>query len=129
MTDSKQQYQVLLADDDRAFRETLRGVLEPYYQLFEAESGEHAVEIVESERVDAALLDMHMHRMTGLEAIRAIKDLCEVIPCILVTGDATDELRRDAVEVDAYSVLSKPVRRTELVAAVMTALEEAYELR
>jgi len=122
-----QPYQMLIADDDPGFRETLRMVLEPYFSLFEASSGEEAVAIVEYERVDIALLDMHMPLMTGLDALRVLKSINAAAPCILITADATDELRQTATEADAYSVLAKPVSKSDLVATVSTALQDAYE--
>jgi two-component system, response regulator PdtaR len=120
-------YHLLLADDDAAFRETVRGILEPYFLLFEAESGEHALELVERQRVDIALLDMHMRRLTGLETLRILKQHYELAPCILITADASDDLRRDAEAADAYCVLSKPVRKVDLVTTVSAALVDVYD--
>jgi len=75
---------------------------------------------------DIVLLDMHMHVMTGLEAMRELKQLNAVRPCILITSEDTDDLRRDAIAADAYSVLGKPVRRRELCTTVQGALADAY---
>jgi two-component system, response regulator PdtaR len=119
-------WSLLIADDDRGFREALRHVFEPWFELFEAESGEEAVALVEYRRVDVALLDMHMPVMTGLETLRVIKQVHVETPCILITADATDELRRTATEASAFSVLKKPVSRRELMETVSTALSRAY---
>ena len=124
---SMKPYHLLLADDDAGFRETVRGILEPYFLLFEAESGEEALELVERERVDIALLDMHMRRLTGLETLRILKSHNEVAPCILITADASEELRRDAREADAYCVLAKPVKKMDLVTSVSSALVDVYD--
>lgn len=123
----KQPYRLLIADDDPGFRETIRGILEPYFSLFEASSGEEAIEIAEYQPIDIALLDMHMHLLNGLETLRILKSINEIAPCILITSDATEELRRDARNADAYSVLSKPVSKSDLVTTVSTAVETAYE--
>lgn len=123
----EKQYQLLIADDDAAFRETLRQILEPYFELAEASSGEEAIAIVEYQPVDIALLDMHMHELTGLETLRILKRLNEEAPCILITADATDDLVRDAEEADAFSVLAKPVSKNDLFVTVSTAIEDAYE--
>ena len=120
-------YHLLLADDDAGFRETVRGILAPYFLLIEAESGEEAIELVEHQRIDIALLDMHMRRMTGLETLRILKSVNEIAPCILVTADASDDLRRDAREADAYCVLAKPVRKIDLVTTVSSALVDVYD--
>lgn len=126
---SQAPYQLLIADDDCGFREVLKELLAPYFQLFEAESGEEAIELVEQIHVDIVLLDMHMDVLTGLEALRIMKQSNEILPCILITADATDELRHDASEANAYEVLSKPVKRQELVTTVSHALVDTYHDR
>jgi CheY-like chemotaxis protein len=120
-------YQLLIADDDPGFRETLRQILEPCFRLVEAESGEEALAIIEYQPVDIALLDMNMQVLTGLETLRGIKSLYDLAPCILITADVTDELVRDAQDADAFSVLSKPITRRELVQTVHTAMIDVYD--
>ena len=122
-----QPYQLLIADDDPGFRSALKIILEPHFELFEACSGEEAIEIVEFHPVDIALLDMHMKVMTGLETLRVLRSINSIAPCILITADASEELRRNAAEADAYSVLRKPVSKSELVSTVSTALSEVYD--
>lgn len=119
-------YQLLIADDDEGFREVLRAIFEPWFLLFEAESGEEAVEIVEGQHVDIVLLDMNMHRLTGLDTVRIVKGIDSRLPCILCTSDATDELREEAREVDVWSVLAKPVRKRELLNIVSSAIDSTY---
>jgi CheY-like chemotaxis protein len=123
-------FELLIADDNRGFRETLRELLEPHLELriHEVESGEEAVEYTLEFHIDIVLLDMHMHIMTGLEALKLLKDLNALRPCILITSEATDKLRKAAEAANAYSVLSKPVRRDELCTTVSGALVEAYDL-
>ncbi|MFQ5731507.1 MAG: response regulator [Planctomycetaceae bacterium] len=120
-------YQLLIADDDSGFRETLRTILEPCFQLVEADSGERAIAIIEHQPVDVVLLDMHMHELTGLETLRVIKTVNEMAPCILITADVTDDLVRDAEDAEAFSVLSKPVTKTVLVTTVHTAMTDVYD--
>lgn len=122
-----QPYELLIADDDPSFREVLRIVFEPHFHLVEASCGEEAIEIVQSHAVDIALLDMHMPVLTGLETLRIVRSLKLVLPCIIITADLTDELRRDAAQAEAFSVLRKPVLKSELMSTVSTALETAYD--
>ena len=71
---------------------------------------------------DAALLDMHMHVMTGLEAVQILRRLRALLPCILISADADESLQQAAAEVSAYRVLKKPVARNELLETISTAL-------
>ncbi|MBL8813791.1 MAG: response regulator [Planctomycetaceae bacterium] len=125
----EQPFQLLITDDNPSFRKVLREVLEdrPFLELHEAESGEQAVEVVTHRRIDIVLLDMHMHIMTGLDTLRVLKQMDRVRPCILITSDTNDDLKRDAQEADAFSVLKKPVPRKELVQLVSDALTKAYQ--
>ena len=119
-------FRLLIADDDRGVREAFRAIFEPWFELIEAESGDEAVDVIEQVRIDIALLDIHMPQRTGLETLRVLKRFHADAPGILVTADADDDLRRDAVAARAYRVLDKPVRKSELVSTVDSALRSAY---
>jgi CheY-like chemotaxis protein len=121
-----EQYQLLIADDDDDFRSTLCEIFEPFFRLIEAHSGEEALELASHEQVHLALFDMHMQRLTGLEALRQLKEIHIIAPCILITADYSTELCDDAAEAQAFTVLKKPVTKRELVATVATAVATAY---
>ena len=120
-------YTILITDDDPSSRETLREIVEPEgYRTYLASSGEEALDIVRDEDVHLALLDMHMPRMTGLETLQLVHQIKGILPCILVTADATEELMRQAFNVRAYSVIPKPVSKNVLLYTVVRALMKAY---
>ncbi len=119
-------YRLLIADDDSGAREVLRAIFEPFFELIEAETGAEAIAVIERTRIDVALLDMHMPQRTGLETLQVLKQVHHDAPGILVTANATDELRRNAAAARAFRVLDKPVARFELVSTVDSALRSAY---
>ena len=119
-------YRLLIADDDSGAREALCSIFEPFFELIEAATGAEAIAVIESVRVDVALLDMHMPQRTGLETLRVLKRVHRDAPGILVTADATDDLRRNALEARAFRVLDKPIAKVELVSTVDSALRSAY---
>src|SRR6266581_3595178 len=101
-------YSILITDDDSGSREALRDIVEPEgYRTLLASSGEEAVDIVREESVHLALLDVHMPTLTGLETVQLVHQINSVLPCILVTADATEDLMRQAFSVRAYSVIPK----------------------
>jgi CheY-like chemotaxis protein len=128
VTSPRQEFQLLITDDNAAFRQVLREVLEdrPFLILHEAESGEEAVDVVQRQRIDIVLLDMHMHVMTGIETMRELKRMDFTRPCILITSDTSDDVKRDARDAQAFSILKKPVPRRTLVETVSDALIAAY---
>jgi len=119
-------YRVLIADDDRGFRETLEIILEPYFRTLAVECAEQAIEVVEHDPIDLVLFDMHMHVLTGLEAVSIVKKLRSDLPCILITADFTESLKMQALQAQAHAVLKKPVARRDLILQVGTALCSTY---
>lgn len=120
-------YSILITDDDPGCRETLKGIVEVEgFQTFLASSGEEAVDIVREEPVHLALLDMHLPRMSGLETLELVHQINTILPCILVTADATEELMRRAFSAHAFSVIPKPVSKNVVLYTVVRALARAY---
>lgn len=120
-------FSILITDDDPHCREALRDIVEPEgFRTYLAESGEEALDIVREVPVHLALLDMHMPRLTGLETLELVRQINAVLPCILVTGDATEALMRQAFRAHAYSVIPKPVSKNVVIYMVVRALVRVY---
>ena len=118
---------ILITDDDRGFRETLRGVFEPEgFRTLLAETGVEALDIVSSNDVHLLLLDMHMPRLSGLETLRLVKKLNSRLPCILLSAHPDEGLVEQALRADAFSFLTKPVSRNTITSTVRAALSKAY---
>ena len=118
---------VLIADDDDSCRETLREIVEPEgYRAVMASSGEEAIDILREESIQLALFDVQMPRMTGLETVELVHQFNAMLPCILVTANATQEVIRQAFQVRAYSVIPKPVSKHLLLFTMLRAIR-AYE--
>src|SRR4051812_8948778 len=101
---------ILIADDDARCREALQEIVEPQgYRALLASSGEEALDIVRGVTVHLLLLDMPMPTLTGLETLQVIRQWNERLPAILVTGDPTETLLRQAIQAHFYSVIPKPV--------------------
>ena len=118
---------VLIADDDPSARETLRDIVEPEgFRTLLAADGEEAVDIVREAEVHLVLLDLHMPKLTGLEALPLVHQINAVLPCILVTANANEEVVRQAFSVQAYSVIPKPVSKNILLYTMLRALMKVY---
>lgn len=118
---------ILITDDDRGFRETLRGVFEPEgFRTLLAETGDEALRIVSCNDVHLLLLDMHMPRLSGLETLRMVKKLNSRLPCILLSAHPDEGLVEQALRADAFSFLTKPVTRHTITSTVRAALSTAY---
>src|SRR5262249_32723991 len=120
-------YSILITDDDPGCREALREIMEREgYRSVLAGSGEEALEISREERIDLALLDMHMPRLTGLETLQLLRQINAMLPCILLTAEASEVLMRQAFRARAYSVIPKPVSKNVVLYTVVRALVRVY---
>lgn len=127
MSVQTENYAVLITDDDDNCREALRDIVEPIgCRALLASSGEEALDIVREESVHLALMDMHMPSMTGLETLRVMHQLNLVLPCILVTADASERLLREAFQEHVFSVIHKPVSKGVVLHIVVRALGRYY---
>ena len=118
---------ILITDDDQAFRETLHEVFAPRgFRTLLAEDGQEALDVLKTETVHLMLLDMHMPRLTGLDTIRRVRVEFGALPWILMSAKLDEQLRTEAEEADACSVLPKPVSFRDITLAVQSALQRAY---
>jgi CheY-like chemotaxis protein len=127
-TERQHRFSILIADDDRGTREALGEVLESQgFRTVLAADGGQAVELVQVDMVHLILFDMHMPRLTGLEAFSVIRQtLDRVLPAVLMTADATNDLIRRAFQAQVFSVIPKPVNMNIVLNTLGRALTKAY---
>jgi len=120
---------VLIAEDETIIRLDLRGLLEGagHEVCAEAKDGVEAVELARSERPDAAILDVKMPRLDGIEAAKQILDE-RPIPIVMLTAYGQQELVSRAVEAGVFGYLVKPFREGDLLPAIHTARARHEEL-
>lgn len=105
---------VVLADDERPARRFLINLLKSFPDVEvvgEAGNGKDAIDLIESERPDLALLDLHMPETGGLDVARLLK--AGATPSIAFVT-AHDEFAIQAFELNAIDYLLKPVERDRL---------------
>ncbi len=113
---------ILLVEDDARIRQALGLALaDEGCQVVEAESGEQALERLDSTTVDLVLLDLMLPGMDGLEVCRSIRS-CGDLPIIIVTArsDTTDVI--SGLEAGADDYVTKPLVARELAARIRALL-------
>ena len=114
---------VLVVDDERNIRRTLRMVLEGEgFAVLEAESGERALEVLQSEPVDLGIFDVRLPGMHGLSLLDRARELWRDLPVIVVSGHAETPDVVEAMRRGAADFFSKPVDRERVVVSVRNAL-------
>jgi len=126
-TKEHQDYNILITDDDDRCREALRDIMEPEgFHTLLASCGEEALDIVRDGAVHLVLIDMHMPTLTGLETLQLARQINALLPAILMTGDSSQSLMRQAIQAHVYSVIPKPVAKGVVLYTVVRALERCY---
>lgn len=115
---------VLVVDDDKAHRTMLRTLLSGWgYPVMEADDGDTATEKVREQAFDLILMDIRMMRVSGLEALHAIKEINPAIPVIIMTAFSSVESAVEALKKGAYDYLTKPLDFDELKIVIERAME------
>lgn len=112
---------VLVADDNQSAREVLEMMLRTHgYRVFAVSDGEQALQLLQEETIDLALIDVVMPGESGFSVCRAAKNRPEtrLTPVVLITGLGRVEDRIQGIEAGADDFLNKPVRKEELLARV-----------
>ncbi len=122
--------QVLLVEDDPIVRLAYMKVLRTSgLDLETACDGVEALEKVRGGVFDAVVSDINMPRLSGIEFLRALRELSLDVPVVLVTGGPALETAVRAVEYGAYRYLTKPVDIEALAATVRGAAEAGQRAR
>ncbi len=117
-------FRILVADDERSIRELLAIVLRrDGYEVILAENGRAALNVLEQEPVDLLISDIKMPDMSGVEVLRAAKQVDQDILGIMITAFASTESAVEALRMGAYDYVSKPFDVDELKIIVRNALE------
>jgi DNA-binding NtrC family response regulator len=106
---------LLIVDDERAIRDACREVAQSLgFTTFAADSAEHAYRLLESQGIDAVLLDLHLPGAGGLEALNQIKSRRPDAIIVVVTGYGTVQSAVQAMKNGAYDYVTKPFSLDEL---------------
>ena len=109
---------VMIVDDVAENRSLLRDLLEPLgFKIFEAENGELALNLLETSKPDAILLDALMPVMGGLEVIQRVRQHAEFnqIVIIMISASVFEANRQECLDAGSDAFLAKPVNQEELL--------------
>lgn len=127
---------ILVSDDDDAFRGVLcEGLSRRGFIVTEARDGGEAIDAWNQGDQHLCLVDFHMPRANGLEVVRHVQSHCpatlqsDYVPCVLMSGQLDETIRREAEMARVYQVLAKPLRLKQLGEVVYNALVDVYGWR
>lgn len=112
-------YNILICDDDADIRSALRIYLaNEDYNILEAENGEQAIEMVESENIHLLLMDIMMPVLDGIRALTRLRENNNNIPVILLTAKSQDSDKILGLNAGADDYITKPFNPVEVIARV-----------
>ena len=109
---------ILVVDDDAMNLKRTKMVLDKNYDVVLAESGEEAIEKLESEKIDLVLLDIAMPGMNGMETFERMREFNDDVPVIFLTASGQEEDVLKAIRLGAVNYLKKPFYPQDLLERV-----------
>lgn len=114
---------VLVVDDDPGVRKVVRRILEPKgFIVNEAEDGLEGLKWIERKPITVILLDLKMPDMNGPEFLKILRQNNNTVPVIVITGYPDSDLMAEATKHSPITLLTKPVRKAQLLQAVRTCI-------
>jgi len=117
---------ILVIDDERAIRNTLKEVLE--YEKHEvdlAEDGPSGLEMFNANSYDIVLCDIKMAKMDGIEVLQKICEVSSDIPVIMISGHGNIDTAVEAIKKGAFDFLEKPLDLNRLLITIRNATDKS----
>jgi len=122
---TKSAIRVLVVDDDRAIRRFLRTSLTAHsYEVFEAETGQQALQSVVGHRPDVIILDLGLPDLDGIQVTRQLREWTKT-PIVILSVREREEDKIAALDAGADDYLTKPFGVGELMARLRVAIRHA----
>ncbi|MEW6684932.1 MAG: HD domain-containing phosphohydrolase [Candidatus Edwardsbacteria bacterium] len=118
---------ILVVDDDSNFSYWVSRALSEESESYEVASvttAQDAFNIVQSQPPDLVLLDLRLGLESGIDLLKAIKEIESEIQVVIMTGYASTETAIDALRQGAYDYLTKPIKLDQLLSLARRALEK-----
>jgi two-component system response regulator AtoC len=118
------QKRILIVDDEKLVRWALNQKCTEFgYHCIEAETGQAGIQALQTESVDAILLDVHLPDLSGIQVLEKLKQAGETRSIIMMTADPQLDDVKTALRLGAYDFVSKPIDFDELNITLQNALE------
>jgi len=113
---------ILIVDDERGPRESLRMILSTGNEVSVAENGNEALDLLRTTPTDLVTVDLNMPGMKGDELMRTIRDEFPHVEVIIITGCSSVETAVEGIRYGIFDYLTKPFDVVQVTAAVERAL-------
>ena len=117
---------ILVIDDERAIRNTLKEVLEyENHEVDLAEDGPSGLEMFAANNYNIVLCDIKMAKMDGIEVLEKILETSNDVPVIMISGHGNIDTAVESIKKGAYDFLEKPLDLNRLLITIRNALDKS----
>lgn len=119
-------FQILVVDDNKNTRQLMCAVLEAdNYKAFTAEDGEDALNVMDTQHIDLVLLDVMMPNMDGYEFTKALRDVNNDLPILMVSAKQLPIDRKQGFIAGTDDYMVKPVDEEEMLLRIKALLRRS----
>lgn len=119
---------ILIIDDERAIRRTLREILEyEKYKVDDAEDGSIGLEKIKSGDYNVVLCDITMPKTNGLEVLDTVLEEHPDLPVVMISGNDQIETAVEAIKKGAFDYIPKPLDLNRLLVTVRNAMDRTSQ--
>ena len=109
---------ILVVDDEIGPRESLRMILKPHYNIFTAENGNTAFQILQHNEMDVVTLYLKMPGISGIETLKEIRLIAPDVMVIIITGYGTLKSAIEAIRYGVFDYIAKPFNVPEIMCII-----------
>jgi response regulator RpfG family c-di-GMP phosphodiesterase len=109
---------ILIVDDEIGPRESLRMILKPNYNVFTAESGNAAIQMIQQIAMDVITLDLKMPGLSGIDTLKEIRMVDSDVMIIIITGYGTLKSAIEAIRYGVFDYIPKPFNVPEIISII-----------
>lgn len=119
-------FHILVAEDDLNTRKLMKAVLKQNgYEVFTAENGKNALDIMDVQHIDLILLDIMMPEMDGYQFTQLLRETGNMTPILMVTAKSLPEERCKGFIVGTDDYIVKPVNEEEMLLRIKALLRRS----
>ena len=117
---------ILIIDDEKSIRKTLREILEyEKYIVDDAIDGSEGISMIQKGRYDIILCDIKMPKMDGIEVLEKIMQIAADTPVVMISGHGNIETAVEAVKKGAFDFIAKPLDLNRLLLTIRNAMDKS----
>lgn len=117
---------ILVIDDEKSIRKTLREILEyEKYKVEDAADGAEGLKLAEKNKYDVVLCDIKMPKMDGIEVLEKVMEVSPDTPVVMISGHGNIETAVEAVKKGAFDFIAKPLDLNRLLVTIRNAMDKS----